>query len=72
MNLYPLQSTSFLSYLFFFLKVLSLISSPGVRRGKTAVDLLPVLHRRLLSWFQTSEIQEGQGNFKTTLTIYSI
>ncbi|KAF8810722.1 Sec7 domain-containing protein [Phlegmacium glaucopus] len=36
-------------------------NSPGVKRGKTAVDLLPVLHRRLLSWLQTSEIQESQA-----------
>jgi len=40
---------------------LSSSNSPSIKRGKTAVDLLPVLHRQLVSWIQTSEIQEIQA-----------
>ena len=62
MNLYPLQSTYFRLHFFHYLTILFLISSPNINRGKTAVDLLPVLHKRVVSWIQTSEIQEIQGN----------
>jgi golgi-specific brefeldin A-resistance guanine nucleotide exchange factor 1 len=61
----PFSSSKYLPSLippFSFLTTPFLTSSPGIKRGKTAVDLLPVLHKRLSSWVRTSEIQEGQGN----------
>ncbi|KAF8163113.1 Sec7-like domain is implicated in guanine nucleotide exchange function [Crassisporium funariophilum] len=36
-------------------------NSAVIKRGKTAVDLLPTLHKQLVMWVQTSEISEGQA-----------
>jgi len=36
-------------------------SSPTIARGKKAVDLLPVLHKKLLTWVQSSLIEEPSG-----------
>jgi brefeldin A-resistance guanine nucleotide exchange factor 1 len=36
-------------------------SSPTIARGKKAVDLLPVLHKKLLIWVQSSLIEEPSG-----------
>ncbi|KAJ3515961.1 hypothetical protein NLJ89_g1417 [Agrocybe chaxingu] len=40
---------------------LSSTNSPIISRGKKAVDLLPLLHKQLSSWLQTSQIGESQG-----------
>lgn len=37
---------------------LSSSNSPTIARGKKAVDLLPVLHKKLLTWVQSSLIEE--------------
>ncbi|PPQ64019.1 hypothetical protein CVT24_009393 [Panaeolus cyanescens] len=34
-------------------------NSPIIARGKQAVDLFPVLHKRLVAWFQAAEVREG-------------
>jgi len=36
-------------------------SSPTISRGKKAVDLLPVLHKKLLTWVQSSLVEETSG-----------
>jgi brefeldin A-resistance guanine nucleotide exchange factor 1 len=40
-------------------------SSPTIARGKKAVDLLPVLHKKLLTWVQSSAIEEASGKQPT-------
>jgi len=37
-------------------------SSPNISRGKAAVDLIPILHKKITPWVQNSEISETLGN----------
>lgn len=36
-------------------------SSPIIDRGKKAVDLLPILHKKLISWLEASTIDGPHG-----------
>ncbi|CAA7267940.1 unnamed protein product [Cyclocybe aegerita] len=51
---------------------LSSINSPIISRGKKAVDLLPLLHKQLSSWLQTSQIADAQAWKTMALPLFSI
>lgn len=42
---------------------LSCLSSPVIDRGKKAVDLLPMLHKKLVSWLEAGSIDGPHGQF---------
>jgi len=59
----PLSSSKFVPSIVLSSIILTSLhtSSPTIARGKKAVDLLPVLHKKLLTWVQCSAIEEASG-----------
>lgn len=49
------------AYILMFAIDLDFFSSPVIYRGKTAIDLIPGLHKRLVYWVKTSQVQESIG-----------
>ncbi|KAF8201586.1 Sec7-like domain is implicated in guanine nucleotide exchange function [Pholiota molesta] len=53
-------------------ETLSSASSPIISRGKKAVDLLPVLHKKLTSWIQSQATEEPQAWKSMGLPLLSV
>lgn len=41
--------------------LMKVFSSPNIARGKAAVDLIPGLHKQIISWVQNSDVSETLG-----------